>query len=119
MTENQINIGQMTGSNFVKGDVSGNVISTSNSYETIQKQSLAEAAAEIQRLLKQLEATNPTATEPEQVAYLNIATKLDIKKRTIAALKEAGETAIDEFILDNKYTKIVKAAVKGWLQTSN
>ncbi|MEH2041272.1 hypothetical protein [Nostoc sp.] len=119
MTYHQINIGQMTGSNFVKGDIYGNVISANNSYETIQKQSLAEAAAEIQRLLKQLEETNPSATHTEQVAYLNIATKPDIKKRTIAALKEAGETAIDEFILENKYLKIVKAAVKGWLQTSD
>ena len=117
MTGDQVNIGQMTGSNFVKGDVFGNV--TSTSYGTAQKQSLAEAAAEIQRLLKQLEETNPTATETEQVAYLNIATKPDIKKRTIAALKEAGETAIDEFVLENKYLKIVKAAVKGWLQTSS
>ena len=58
MTGDQVNIGQMTGSNFVKGDVFGNV--TSTSYGTAQKQSLAEAAAEIQRLLKQLEETNPT-----------------------------------------------------------
>jgi hypothetical protein len=119
MTGDQINIGQMTGSSFVKGNISGNVVSTSISHETVQKQSLAEAAAEIQRLLKQLEETNPTVTETEQVAYLNIATKPDIKKRIIAAFKEAGETAIDELILENKYLKIVKAAVKGWLQTTN
>jgi len=117
MTGDQINIGQMTNSNFVKGDVFGNVTSTSDG--NMQKQSLAEAAAEIQRLLKQLEETNPTVTESDQIAYLNIATKPDIKKRTVAALKEAGETAIDELILENKYLKIVKAAVKGWLQTSS
>jgi CHASE3 domain sensor protein len=116
MTGDQVNIGEMNNSNFINGDVFGNVNST---YETARKQPLAEAAAEIQRLLKQLEETNPTATENDQVAYLNIATKLDIKKRTIAALKEAGETAIDEFILENKYLKITKAAVKGWLQMSS
>ncbi|MBE9009966.1 hypothetical protein IQ250_07070 [Pseudanabaenaceae cyanobacterium LEGE 13415] len=69
--------------------------------------------------MKQLEETNPTATENEQVAYLNIATKTDIKQRTISALKGAGETAIDEFILENKYLKVAKAAIKGWLQTSS
>jgi hypothetical protein len=85
----------------------------------IPKQSLAEAAAEIQRLLKLLEETNPMATEPEQVAYINLATKPDFKQRTIAALKAAGETAIDEFFLENKYLKVGKAIVKGWLQPNS
>ena len=105
-----VNTGGIAG-NFVTGD--NNVIASG------EKRTLAEAAAEIQRLLKQLEETNPTVTESDQIAYLNIATKPDIKKRTVAALKEAGETAIDELILENKYLKIVKAAVKGWLQTSS
>jgi hypothetical protein len=86
-----------------------------NVYE--QKQTLTEVAAEIQSLLKQLEATNPNATEPEQVAYIN-AVKPDLKQRAIAALKEGGETAIEEFFLENKYLKVAKAAIKGWLQPS-
>jgi uncharacterized protein YggL (DUF469 family) len=81
-----------------------------------QRQTLAEAAAEIQRLLKQLEETNPTVTDAEQIAYVNIATKSDIKQRAIAALKEGGETAIEEFFLENKYLKVGKAVIKGWLQ---
>ncbi len=36
-----------------------------------RKQTLAEAAAEIQQLLMQLEKSNPTATEAEKVAYVN------------------------------------------------
>ncbi|NCR42430.1 MAG: hypothetical protein GPJ21_23035 [Microcystis aeruginosa W13-11] len=68
--------------------------------------------------MKQLEESNPTAPEPEKVAYINIATKPDLKQRAIAALKEGGDTAIDEFILENKYLKVVKAVVKGWLQPS-
>lgn len=119
MTGDRINIGRMTGSNFIKGNVYGDVTSSNISYENTQKQSLAEAAAEIQRLLKQLEKTNPTATEPDQVSYLNIATNQDIKQRVVAVLREAGETAIDEFILENKYLKVIKAAVKSWLQTSS
>ncbi|AFW94869.1 pentapeptide repeat-containing protein [Anabaena sp. 90] len=87
-----------------------------NSSTSEPKKTLAETAAEIQELLKQLEKRNPTATEPEQVAYINIASKPDLKRRAIAALKEAGDTAIDEFILENKYLKVVKAVVKGWLQ---
>lgn len=83
-----------------------------------QKKTLAEAAAEIQRLLQQLEETNPVATEPEQVAYVNIATKRDLQQRVIAALKEGSETAIDEFVLENKYLKVVKAVVKGWLEAN-
>ncbi|AUT04452.1 hypothetical protein CLI64_21425 [Nostoc sp. CENA543] len=81
-----------------------------------KKQTLAEAACEIQRLLKQLEETNPAATEPEQIVYVNVATKPDLKQRTIAALKEGGETAIEEFFLENKYLKVGKAIIKGWLQ---
>ena len=81
-----------------------------------RQKTLAESAAEIQRLLKQLEETNPSATEPEQVAYVNLATKPDFKQRAIGALKEGGEVAIEEFFLENKYLKVGKAIVKGWLQ---
>jgi hypothetical protein len=80
------------------------------------KKTLAETAAEIQELLKHLEQSNPSTTETDQVTYINIATKPDLKKRAIAALKEGGDTAINEFILENKYLKVVKAVVKGWLQ---
>lgn len=113
---------QVTG-NFIQGDVSGNIVANIAQSQAIQntdlvepRKTIAETAAEIQELLKQLEQSNPTATEPEQVTYINIATKPDLKKRAIAALKEGGETAIDEFILENKYLKIVKAVLKGWLQ---
>lgn len=80
------------------------------------KKTLAEAAEEIQQLLKQLEQTNPTATEIEKVAYVNDETTPSFKRRVAGALQASGETAIDEFILENKYLKVVKAAVKGWLQ---
>lgn len=117
MRDDRINIGQMTGSNFINGDVTGNVIS--HSHDSQNKQSLAEAVDEIQHLLQQLEETNPSATEADRVTYLNIATEPDIKKRIIAASQEAGETAIDEFILNSKYLKIIKSAIKGWLKPSS
>ena len=85
-------------------------------YASSEKQTLAEAAAEIQRLLQQLEETNPSANETEQITYVNLATKPDLKQRAIAALKAGGDTAIDEFLLENKYLKVTKAIIQAWLQ---
>ncbi|MHC5826801.1 MAG: COR domain-containing protein, partial [Nostoc sp.] len=91
--------------------------STFNQYNSSeQKKTLAEAASEIQKLLKQLEETNPTATEPEKVAYVNDETTPSFKRRVVGAFQAGGETAIDEFILENKYLKVAKAAIIGWLQ---
>ncbi|MFP4415598.1 hypothetical protein, partial [Coleofasciculus sp.] len=81
-----------------------------------QKQTLAEAATEIQNLLKQLEQTNPTATETQQIEHINDETTPKFKCRVVGALQATGETAIDEFILENKYLKVVKAAIKGWIK---
>lgn len=80
-----------------------------------QKVTIAEAAAEIQQLLKELEKKNPTATEGEKIAYVNVATNPNIKQRAIAALKAGGETAIEEF-LDNPYVNVAKAIIKGWIK---
>jgi hypothetical protein len=76
---------------------------------------LNEAATEIQRLLKQLEETNPTTDEAEKIAYINIATKPGLKQRVIAALRSTGETAIDELVLEDKYLNVGKAVLKGWI----
>jgi hypothetical protein len=81
-----------------------------------QKKTLAEAAGEIQQLLKQLEQSNPSATELEKVAYINDETTPSFKRRLCGALQATGESAIDEFVLENKYLKVAKAAVKGWMQ---
>jgi len=94
------------------GNVEGNQII----YTSEQKKTLAEAAAEIQNLLKQLEQNNPTATESEQITHINGETSPNFKRRVASALQAGGETAIDEFILENKYLKVVKAAIKGWLE---
>lgn len=98
--------------------VSGNARQQANQHIHLSesKKTLAEAAEEIQQLLKQLEQTNPTATELQKVAYVNDETTPSFKRRVTGALQASGETAIDEFILENKYLKVVKAAIKGWLQ---
>jgi hypothetical protein len=84
-----------------------------------QQQTLAESAAEIQHLLKQLERTNPNVTEIEKVEYVNDETTPSFKRRFVNALKASGEAALDEFILENKYLKVVKAAAKGWLELND
>ena len=82
---------------------------------TKEEKTLAEALKEIQELLKQLEAGNPTATEAEKIAFLSDQTSPSFKRRVVAALKAAGETSIEEF-LDNPYVNVAKATVKGWVQ---
>jgi hypothetical protein len=84
-------------------------------FQSEQKQTLAEAAAEIQQLLKQLEKTNPTATEYEKITYVNDETSPSFKRRVVGALQAGSEAAIEEF-LDNSYVNIVKALVKGWIK---
>ena len=76
---------------------------------------LSEAASEIQKLLKQLEKTNPTATDPEKIAYVNGATTPSFKRRVVSVLQAGGETAVEEF-LDNPYVNIGKTIVKGWVE---
>ncbi len=83
-------------------------------YTSEHKQTLAEAAEEIQKLLQQLEKSNPTATEDQQIKHLNDETTPKFKRKAFAALKAAGDTAIDEF-LDNSYLKVGKAAIMGWI----
>ena len=92
----------------VKGNVEANIKATSESKE---KRTLAEAAAEIQELLKQLEESNPTATEPEKIAHVNDETTPSFKRRVVAALQAGGEAAIEKF-LDNPYVNVGKAIVK-------
>ncbi len=82
------------------------------------QQTLAEAAEEIQQLLKQLEQTNPTATEAEKIAYVNDETSRSFQRKAASALKAAGEAAIDE-LLDNPYVKVGKAAIMGWIEAGN
>lgn len=53
-----------------------------------QKMDLAEAAAEIQKLLKQLEENNPTATEAQQQVYVDAAVPPPLKARFVSALPD-------------------------------
>lgn len=82
-----------------------------------QKESLAEVAEEIQQLLNQLEQTHPTATDEEKMNYVSDETTPSFKRLAVAAFLAGSETAIDEYILENKSFKVVKSAIKGWMES--
>jgi uncharacterized protein YjbI with pentapeptide repeats len=82
-------------------------------YESSEKQSLEEAATEIQRLLRVLEETNPSATEGDRRNFVNLAVPPTLKQRAVGALQSAGKAALEEF-LDNPYVNVGVAIVEGW-----
>lgn len=104
-----VNIGSVANNQF------GQQTNQGTHYLYEQKQTLAEAATEIQQLLKQLEVTNPTATEAEKIEYVYDETTPSFKRRVVGALQAGGEAAIEEF-LDNPYVNVGKAIVKGWIK---
>ena len=103
----QENNGNVASENF------GSQETNHNNYASPEKQTLAEAAAEIQRLLQQLQQTNPDATEIQQEDFVSAAIATTKKERLINALKEGGQGAIEEF-LDNPYVNVAMRIIKGW-----
>jgi hypothetical protein len=100
------------GSGNYNEKIDGNYVQ-GNYYAAGEKQSLAEAAAEIQQLLKQLEQTNPTATEAQKEAFVSAGIAPTKKERLINALTEGGKGAIEEFF-DNPYINVVMKMIEGW-----
>jgi hypothetical protein len=95
--------------------VEGNYVTRGSiNYGNEVKQNLAEAAAEIQDLLKQLEKSNPTASEAEIVAYANEEIKPDLKSRIIKALNSEAIASLEES-MDNTYLKAIQTLLKGWV----
>ncbi|MGI2904914.1 hypothetical protein [Tolypothrix sp. VBCCA 56010] len=86
-----------------------------------QTKSLAEAAEEIQLLLKRLEKTNPTTTEIEKLTVIAKATEAinenpALKARIINALKAGGTEAFKEAV-DHPLVNILVATIEGWRET--
>lgn len=75
-----------------------------------QRQSLIEAATEIQQLLTQLEKSNPDATEAEQTAFLNAMVAPSHRQRFVSVFKATSSAALDEI----PYGSVIKAAIDGW-----
>jgi len=95
------------------GNVEGDQKTIQHNYAPEQRQTLAEAAEEIQRLLKQLEETNPKATQAEKQAFVTAAIAPVTKERFVKALQAGGEKALEEF-LKNPYVNVATAIIKGW-----
>jgi hypothetical protein len=100
---------------YIGGDYVGGTINQGGE----GRQTLAEAADEIQQLLMQLEKSQPTATESEKVAYVNDETPPDFKSRVVNALKGGGEAAVDAIIDNVIYGSLVGAIVKGLISSAD
>ena len=103
------------GGQYIGGDYNYNGGTVNQGIE--RRQTLAEAAEEIQELLMQLEKSQPTATESEKVAYVNDETPLDLKFRVVNAFKAGGEAATDTILDNSPYINVVKAILKGWISS--
>lgn len=91
---------------------------TINNYPTEQKQNLAEAAADIKKLLDQLEQTYPTETLPQQAivaeeAIKQIKSNPPLNNRIVNVIKAMGVEALKEAI-DNPVANIMLAGVQEW-----
>jgi uncharacterized protein YjbI with pentapeptide repeats len=94
--------------------IGGNI----TNYNQEQKQNLAQAAAEIQQLLQQLEQTNPTTTTSEKMTVVakaidEIEKNPTLKARVIGALKSGGKEALKEAV-DHPLVNILMASIEGW-----
>jgi uncharacterized protein YjbI with pentapeptide repeats len=107
-----INMGDGNYNERIQGDyVQGN-------YYAAGQQNLAQAAAEIQQLLQQLEQTNPTTTTSEKMTVVakavdEIEKNPTLKARVIGAFKSGGKEALKEAI-DHPLVNILIASVEGW-----
>ncbi|MBD2090286.1 pentapeptide repeat-containing protein [Microcoleus sp. FACHB-1515] len=102
------------------GGVAGNVEGNMNVYSPEQRQTLAEAATEIQQLLEQLSQTYPTTTQAEKLAVAakaaeEIEANPVLRSRVIGALKAGGVEALKELV-DHPLVTILLAALEGWQQ---
>lgn len=90
---------------------SGYTEGTTHYYEA-HKQSLTEAAKEIQQLLKQLEESNPKSTSREiaDQAIQTIKETPSLRQRAISAAKEGAL----EVIKQTPVGQVVAGAIEGW-----
>ncbi|MGL4619095.1 MAG: hypothetical protein ACRCZS_08560, partial [Chroococcidiopsis sp.] len=93
--------------------VAGKVEGDQNIFLSEQKQTLSEAAQEIQQLLKQLEASNPIATEAQKAEFVKMAIAPTRRQRFLNALDAGWKEIIKEF-LDNSYVNVAIAILEGW-----
>ena len=98
----------------------GRYIENKGTYYEGKSRNLADAAADIQQLLNQLEKSYPTNTTTEQMvvatkAVERIESDPTLKQRVINAAKEGGLAAFEK-ALDNPVGTLITGAIKGWLE---
>jgi len=86
-----------------------------------EKQSLVEAAKEIQTLIDQLAQRYPTTTMPEKVGFASaivqqIDTNPSLSDRILSASKVGGTAALGQF-LNHPVSSFVIAAIEDWQST--
>ncbi|MDE5082293.1 MAG: pentapeptide repeat-containing protein [Trichodesmium sp. St18_bin1] len=123
MAENNNSSYDLRGSKFgggfaVRDQTGGTLYDYSTNSEA--KQNLAEAAQEIQQLLKHLEQSNPTETTVNQMAFATQAIEViknrpTLKQRVIGVLKSAGTEAFKEAI-NHPVANILVAGFQGWIE---
>lgn len=106
-----------TGGGNYNERIQGNYIQ-GNYYAAGQPQSLAEAAAEIQKLLEQLEKSYPTTTTAGKMAIATetigqIDNNPTLAARIFSALKAGGVSAFEQF-LNHPAASFVIAALEDW-----
>ncbi len=109
-----------TGGGNYNERIQGNYVQ-GNYYEKGQPQSLAEAAAEIQKLLEQLDKTYPSNTT---IGKMAIATETlariegdkSMSERVLSALKAGGVSAFEQ-LLNHPAASFVIGALEDWKNT--
>ncbi|MDY7013539.1 MAG: hypothetical protein SVX43_08015 [Cyanobacteriota bacterium] len=90
-------------------------------YAPEQQKSLAEAAAEIQQLLSQLEQNYPTETLQQkavvaEAAMQQIEENPAFKQKVIKVIKAVGTEALIELI-DNPVVNVLRAGLEAWVES--
>ena len=81
---------------------------------TATPEALTDTALEIQRLLKLLKDTNPTASKEEAQAFVTAAMPLTLRQQAASAWQSLGKTAI-QALLDKAYADTAIALMELWL----
>jgi len=123
MSERKINLDQShasIGVGYSEKVEAEQIGGTINNYSPEQRQTLAEAAAEIQQLLDQLSQTYPTKTYVEKhkvatKAMKEIEQKPDVKGKVLKALKAGGVAALME-LTNNPVVKILTPMLESLLE---
>lgn len=104
-------IGHMSG-----GEIKGNA-KVAGVINEAEEQNIAEAVAEIQALIQQLEQSHPTNTTSEQMmvatqAIAQIESNPTWKQKAIAAFKQGSLKALEAHPIG----AFIVGAIKGWLE---